>query len=260
MFQPLGLKIVNDQVYVLAHGPVLRLHDLNNDGEADFYESFNNDCVVTNNYHEFATDLQTDADGNFYFLEVNTRLQVEHPVTEMVTGLDLVELQIQVARGEELPIRTETIQRRGHAIECRICAEDVYNNFLPSLGRVRHIYEPQGEHIRVDSALYAGMDVTPYYDPMVAKLIVWGENRTQAIERMREALDRYHLAGISTTIPFCRFVLNNRHFIDGDFSTSFVGLYWNGVQQVLDQDLLELAAAAAVRTGERIDERFILRE
>jgi acetyl/propionyl-CoA carboxylase alpha subunit len=123
---------------------------------------------------------------------------------------------------------------------------------------VRHIYEPEGDHIRVDSALYAGMDVTPYYDPMVAKLIVWGESREEAIQRMLFALEEYHLAGISTTIPFCKFVLTNSHFVEGDFSTSFVSLYWNGVKQNLDPELLHLAAAAAVRAGERVEERILL--
>jgi acetyl/propionyl-CoA carboxylase alpha subunit len=199
-----------------------------------------------------------DSSGNYYFLEVNTRLQVEHPVTEMVTGLDLVELQIRVARGEHLPIATDTIVRRGHAIECRICAEDVYENFMPSLGTVREVKEPTGEFVRVDSALYDGMPVSLYYDPMVAKLITWGPTRDAAIGAMLDALGRYHIAGISTTIPFCRFVLASAPFVEGNFSTSFVRDYWTGMEQQLPEELMQLAVAAAVRANERIEERFKL--
>ncbi|MEO5929688.1 MAG: biotin carboxylase N-terminal domain-containing protein [Candidatus Kapaibacterium sp.] len=197
-----------------------------------------------------------DASGDFYFLEVNTRLQVEHPVTEMVTGLDLVELQLRVASGEPLEITTETVQRSGHSIECRICAEDVYQNFMPSIGTIREIREPAGPYIRVDSSMYNGLPVTLYYDPMLAKLIVWGENREEAAERMLKALNDYHVAGISTTIPFCDFVLRHPAFRSGDFSTSFVREYWNDPSPELPRELLELAIAAAVGTQRRIDERF----
>jgi acetyl-CoA carboxylase, biotin carboxylase subunit len=198
-----------------------------------------------------------DAEGNYYFLEVNTRLQVEHPVTEMCTGLDLVELQLRVARGERLPLSTEEIVRRGAAIECRISAEDVYAGFMPSIGVVREVIEPEGENIRVDSALYDGMPVTLYYDPMLAKVITWGETRDAAIATMLEALDRLHIAGISTTAPFCRFVLNHPSFRDGNYSTGFVGEHWNGVEHALDPEILQLAAAAAIRTSERLEERMM---
>ncbi len=197
-----------------------------------------------------------DSSGNYYFLEVNTRLQVEHPVTEMVTGLDLVELQLRIAQGERLPVTTDSIERRGHAIECRVCAEDVYENFMPSLGTVREVREPHGENIRVDSSLYDGMPVTLYYDPMVAKLITWGETRQAAIEAMLAALDQYHIAGISTTIPFCKHVLTTPSFVEGDFSTNFVNEHWKGVTQQLDPELLRFAAAAAVRATDRLEERF----
>lgn len=197
-----------------------------------------------------------DQDGNFYFLEVNTRLQVEHPVTEMVTGVDLVELQLRVARGEPLNISTSTIERRGHAIECRICAEDVYQNFMPSIGTIRELHEPAGPNVRVDSSLYPGMQVTLYYDPMLSKLIVWGPDRGQAIDGMLEALGRYHVAGVSTTIPFCRFVLGSDAFRSGCFSTAFVDQYWSGVEQELDRDLLELAIAAGVGVNERLEQLF----
>ncbi len=197
-----------------------------------------------------------DDTGNFYFLEVNTRLQVEHPVTEMVTGLDLVELQIRVARGEHLPITTESVRRHGHAIECRICAEDVYQNFMPSIGTVRELQEPSGPNVRVDSSLYDGMQVTLYYDPMVAKLIVWAPTRSEAIDAMLAALDGYHIAGISTTIPFCSFVLASRSFRDGHFSTNYVREHWTDPKPELSGELLELAAAAAIRAHGRIEERL----
>ena len=197
-----------------------------------------------------------DSSGNFYFLEMNTRLQVEHPVTEMTTGLDLVELQLRVARGEELPIRTETIERRGHAIECRICAEDVYGNFMPSLGLVRELREPEGEGVRVDSSMFEGMQVTLYYDPMLAKLVVWGATREEAIARTLDALNSYHIAGIGTTIPFCRFVMRSEAFRAGDFSTSFVKEHWNLTEAPLTAAERALAAAAAVRAHERIAERM----
>lgn len=198
-----------------------------------------------------------DADGNYYFLEVNTRLQVEHPVTEMCTGVDLVELQLRVARGERLPITTEEVHRRGAAIECRISAEDVHGGFMPSTGVVREVIEPEGENIRVDSALYDGMPVTLYYDPMLAKVITWAETRDEAIELMLEALDRLHIAGISTTVPFCRFVLRHPAFRSGNYSTGFVAEHWNGVEHGVDPEIARLAAAAAIRTSERVRERYL---
>ena len=198
-----------------------------------------------------------DAEGNYYFLEVNTRLQVEHPVTEMCTGLDLVELQIRVARGESLPLTTDQVVRRGAAIECRISAEDVDNNFMPSIGIVREVVEPFGENIRVDSALYDGMPVTLYYDPMLAKVITWGATRREAIETMLEALDGLHIAGISTTLPFCRFVLQHPAFVSGDYSTGFVAEHWTGQEREVELELVRLAAAAAVRTSERLHERVL---
>lgn len=208
------------------------------------------------NYTNAGTlEFLLDEAGNFYFLEVNTRLQVEHPVTEMVTGVDLVEQQIRIARGEALELRTETIERHGHAIECRICAEDVYQNFMPSIGTIRELREPQGEGIRVDSTLYEGMPVTLYYDPMLAKLVAWGRTRAEAIARMLGALERYHIAGISTTIPFCASVLRNPAFVDGRFSTGFVNEHWKDARQTLPPDLLELAVAAAVRADVRLRER-----
>ena len=174
----------------------------------------------------------------------------------MVTGLDLVELQIRVARGEELPLKTSDVQKNGHAIECRICAEDSYDNFLPSIGRIFDVSEPGGEHIRVDSSIYPGMEVSLYYDPMISKLICWGTNRDEAIERTLAALDQYHIAGVATTIPFCKAVLKNKEFCSGDFSTGYVKKHWIEPKQEIDKNLMRVAIAAAVRTEKEVWERI----
>jgi propionyl-CoA carboxylase alpha chain len=168
-----------------------------------------------------------DARGDFYFMEVNTRLQVEHPVTEMVTSTDLVEHQLRIASGEKLLLSQEDIEPKGHAIECRICVEDVYNDFLPDTGVVSFLDLPQEEFIRHDTAVYEGYVSGLHYDSMVAKLIVWGEDREQAIERTKYALDRYTIAGLNTTIPFCRLVLDSEPFVSGNYSTFYVKEHWN---------------------------------
>ncbi len=167
-----------------------------------------------------------DADRNFYFLEMNTRLQVEHPVTELITGLDLVECQIRVARGDELPFRQEDLSIHGHAIELRICAEDPLNHFLPSTGRLTRYRLPEGEHIRVDSGYEEGMEVPIFYDPLLAKLIVWGYTRAEAIQRMKEAIEDYEVEGVATTLPFGRFVMDHPAFVEGCFDTSFIQRYY----------------------------------
>ena len=160
-----------------------------------------------------------DEDGSFYFLEVNTRLQVEHAITEMVTGLDLVHWQIRIARGERLSAQTIDAGRllvpRGHSIECRVYAEDPDNQFLPSPGRILDLREPAGPGVRNDSGIEAGFDVPMFYDPMLAKLVVWGEDRAAAIGRLRRALGEYHVAGIRTTLPFFRWLLEQPEFADG---------------------------------------------
>lgn len=167
-----------------------------------------------------------DARGEFYFMEVNTRLQVEHPVTEMVTGVDFVEQQLLIAAGKALTMKQADIEPKGHAIECRVCAEDVFNDFLPDTGTVSFMQLPEGEGVRNDSALYEGYEVTVHYDPMVAKLIVWAEDRHACIERTLVALDGYHLAGFKTTLPFCRLVIDSEPFRSGDYSTFFVQNHW----------------------------------
>ena len=160
--------------------------------------------------------------GNFYFLEMNTRLQVEHPVTELITGVDLVEQQILIARGEKLAFQQEDLKIRGHAIELRVYAEDPLNNFLPSIGTLEVYRLPSGPGIRVDDGFEEGMDVPIYYDPMIAKLITYGANRGEALAKMREAIDNYHIKGIETTLSFGRYVVGHEAFISGNFDTGFV--------------------------------------
>lgn len=163
-----------------------------------------------------------DKDKNFYFLEMNTRLQVEHPITEMVTGIDIVKEQIRVARGRVLSYKQEDVKFNGHAIECRINAEDPYNNFMPSTGRITHSLIPTGPGVRVDTGVYPGFEVTPFYDPMIAKLIVWGETRAQAILRMRRALEEYRIVGVRTNIPFHQTMMDSHRFMGGQYDTRFV--------------------------------------
>jgi len=163
-----------------------------------------------------------DRDGKFYFLEMNTRLQVEHPVTEMVTGVDIVKEQLAIAAGRRLRWRQEDIHMKGWAIECRITAEDPFNHFMPTGGVVAHLKEPTGPGVRVESGLYEGLEVGLHYDPMVAKLIVWGETRAEAILRMRRALQEYRIGGIKTSIPFHIQVMNSAQFMWGTFDTTFV--------------------------------------
>src|SRR2546421_12074352 len=163
---------------------------------------------------------------NFYFLEVNARIQVEHPVTEWCTGLDLVQEQFRVAAGQPLSFTQEQVVLRGAAIECRISAEDPENRFLPATGTVQALQEPSGPGVRVDSSLYQGLQVPLFYDPLLAKLIVWGNDRPQAIARMRRALAEYQVLGVRTTLPFARWLMDNPRFIEGDMSTDFVAEEW----------------------------------
>lgn len=167
-------------------------------------------------------EFLVDADRNFYFLEMNTRLQVEHPVTELITGLDLVALQILVAEGKELPMKQEDIKMEGHAVECRIYAEDPRDNFLPSTGTLTKHRIPSGNGVRVDSGVEEGQAITINYDPMISKLCTYGNDRDHAIKRMLRALDEYEIAGCRTTIPFCKYVLNHESFTSGEYDTHFV--------------------------------------
>ncbi|UCE05450.1 MAG: ATP-grasp domain-containing protein, partial [bacterium] len=188
-----------------------------------------------------------DKNKNFYFLEVNARIQVEHPVTEFVTGIDLVKQQIRIASGEPLPFRQEDLKQQGHAIECRIYAEDPENDFLPSLGTIYFVQEPTGPWIRNDSGIYSGIEVSMFYDPILAKLIVWGENRQDACRRMSMTLKNYIILGIKTQIPFLKTVIENPEFIRGNTTTEFLQKYfsdWKITKDEQNEIPIVLAAAA----------------
>ncbi len=167
-----------------------------------------------------------DEKMNFYFLEMNTRLQVEHPVTEEITGLDLVKLQIKIAQGENIPFKQEDLHINGHAVEVRVYAEDPSNNFLPDIGTLQTYIRPQGHGIRVDDGFEQGMAIPFYYDPMIAKLICHAESREDAIDKMIRAIDDYEITGIETTLGFCRFVMEHQAFRSGNFDTKFVEKYF----------------------------------
>jgi acetyl-CoA carboxylase biotin carboxylase subunit len=179
-------------------------------------------CKKIGYYSAGTLEFMMDKDQNFYFLEMNTRLQVEHPVTEECTGVDLVRDMILVASGSPLPYKQEEIEFRGAAIECRIYAEDPENNFMPSPGIIRVREAPEGRNVRLDSAAYAGFEVSLHYDPMIAKLCTWGRNRESAISNMRRALREYKILGIKTTIPFHQRVLQNETFLKGNYDTTFI--------------------------------------
>ena len=166
-----------------------------------------------------------DQDGNYYFMEMNTRIQVEHPVTEMVTGVDLIKEQIKVADGERLSLTQEEVEMSGWAIECRINAEDPDNGFMPSPGKVETYLPPGGFGVRVDSAVYPGYVIPPFYDSMVAKLITYGATRTEAMQRMKRALNEFKIEGVKTTIPFHQRLFHHEKFVEGDFNTKFLEIY-----------------------------------
>ncbi len=189
-----------------------------------------------------------DDKHNFYFLEMNTRLQVEHPVTEMISGLDLVELQIKVARGEALEIKQEDLVIHGHAMELRVYAEDPMNDFLPNVGNLTTYKLPEGEGIRVDNGIEEGMDVPIYYDPMLSKLVTYGKTREESIELMIKAIDNYHVEGVATTLPFGKFVMEHEAFRSGDFDTGFVKAYYSPEKLKADLDIeAEIAAMIALK-------------
>ncbi|OGL47621.1 MAG: acetyl-CoA carboxylase biotin carboxylase subunit [Candidatus Schekmanbacteria bacterium RBG_16_38_10] len=180
------------------------------------------------NYYSAGTvEFLVDRNKNFYFLEMNTRLQVEHPVTEMTTGIDIVKEMIKIAADEKLSILQENVELHGASIECRIYAEDPDNNFLPSPGKIYELRTPGGPGVRDDSGVFEGYVVPIYYDPMISKLAVWGRDRKEAIEKMSRALTEYSIKGIKTTIPFHERVMKNEHFINGDFDTNFIDSKFN---------------------------------
>jgi len=201
-----------------------------------------------------------DQDGSFYFLEVNTRLQVEHPVTEFVTGIDIVKNQIRIASGFNLAYRQEQIEPKGASIECRIYAEDPRNDFLPSLGKIRRLKNPEGPWVRVENYVYRGYDVPVYYDPLIAKVITWGEDRHAAISRMSRALSEYIIEGIETTIPFHMWVMRDEKFISGDFDTSYIDEHYRGAatrahRKVPVEIAIIAASINALESGGRVMEK-----
>jgi propionyl-CoA carboxylase alpha chain len=203
------------------------------------------------NYYGAGTvEFILDEKLNFYFLEMNTRLQVEHPVTEMVTGIDLVKLQIKIAEGEKLPFAQNDLRLHGHAIEVRVYAEDPANNFLPDIGTLKTYQRPQGNGIRVDDGFEQGMSIPFYYDPMIAKLICHAETRELAMDKMIRAIDEYEITGAETTLGFCKYVMQHEAFRSGNFDTKFVEKYFkpevlNAVPEP-DEELLAAVLSSRV--------------
>lgn len=212
------------------------------------------------NYEGAGTvEFLLDENLNFYFLEMNTRLQVEHPVTEMITGLDLVEQQIRVARGEKLSFKQEDLSINGHALELRIYAEDPFDNFMPSINTLERYRLPVGDGIRVDNGIEEGMEVPIYYDPMLAKLIVHAPNRLLAIEKMKYAIQHFDIRGIANTLDFGGFVMNHPDFVSGQFTTHFVPKNWNkeNINQIFENEM-EVAAALAQQLLNESKEKLVV--
>jgi acetyl/propionyl-CoA carboxylase alpha subunit len=186
-----------------------------------------------------------DREKNFYFLEMNTRVQVEHPVTELVTGVDIVQEQLRIARGRKLRYVQSDIKMSGWAIECRINAEDPYNNYLPSTGVITTIRLPTGPGVRVDTGVYPGYEITPYYDSMISKLVCYGETRGEAVLRMRRALEEYRIMGVKTNIPFHQHMMDSHRFLSGQFDTNFVEERFS-MSEREEHETLEAAILATV--------------
>jgi acetyl-CoA carboxylase biotin carboxylase subunit len=194
---------------------------------------------------------------NFYFLEMNTRLQVEHPVTEMITGLDLVEEQIKIARGEKLSFTQEQLTINGHAMELRVYAEDPLNNFLPSSGTLTTYRKPTGDGVRVDDGFEEGMPVPVYYDPMISKLVTHGKDRNEAIQKIKEAIKAYKITGVATTLPFGTFVFEHEAFLSGNFDTHFVKNYYSP-EQIKEKQKANAEAAALIAVRNWLDKQNML--
>src|SRR5882762_7888699 len=206
-------------------------------------------------YNAGTIEFILDDKMNFYFLEMNTRLQVEHPVTEQITGLDLVKLQLQIAGGEKLPFKQEDLKINGHAIEVRVYAEDPANNFLPDIGTLKTYKRPQGHGIRVDDGFEQGMAIPFYYDPMIAKMICHDETRERAIEKTIRAIDEYEITGVETTLGFCNFVMKHDAFRSGNFTTKFVEQYFKPEylkdNSSTEEELIAVALATHVITASK---------
>ena len=198
-------------------------------------------------------EFLVDKDQNFFFLEMNTRLQVEHPITEMITGIDIVKEQIRIARGRKLRYTQEALTLNGWALECRVNAEDPYNNFLPSTGVLTSVIPPSGPGVRVDTGVYAGFEISPYYDSLISKLICWGETRGEVILRMRRALEEYRILGVKTNIPFHQTIMDSHRFIAGSFDTRFVEERFSMNENDHDEaeDLTKIAAVLATMVAHR---------
>ncbi|MEM7299327.1 MAG: ATP-grasp domain-containing protein, partial [Bacteroidota bacterium] len=211
------------------------------------------------NYYGAGTvEFIADENLDFYFLEMNTRLQVEHPVTELITGVDLVKEQIKIAEGEKLSFSQGDLEINGHSLEVRVYAEDPENNFLPDTGKLLKYVRPQGAGVRVDDGYEEGLDVSIFYDPMIAKLITYGKDRTEAIERMKRAISEYQIAGVKTTLPFCDFVLNHSEFLDGSFTTKFVESHYSS--EALKKDIPDdMAEVASIIANELTNKKSVLK-
>jgi len=210
------------------------------------------------NYYGAGTvEFLLDENKNFYFLEMNTRLQVEHPVTEMITGIDLVKEQIKIAKGEELSFKQEDLTINGHAIELRVYAEDPKNNFLPDIGTLEEYKTPQGNGVRVDDGFEEGMTIPIYYDPMLSKLVVHDVSREKAIIKMIEAIDNYHIKGVANTLSFGKFVMNHKAFITGEFDTNFVKTHYNKAIAV-DEEEAMLAAIIGWKVASKPKKSILL--
>jgi len=211
-------------------------------------------CSYTN---AGTVEFLMDDKMNFYFLEMNTRLQVEHPVTEMITGIDLVEEQIKIARGEKLGFNQDDVSINGHAIELRVYAEDPFNDFLPSTGTLHKYIRPEGENIRVDDGYEEGMSIPVYYDPMIAKLITHGNNRVEAIQTMLQAIRDYKIEGLSTTLPFGTFVFEHDAFVSGKFDTHFINNYYTP-EKIKEKQKQHAEIASLIALKYRMEKQKIL--
>jgi propionyl-CoA carboxylase alpha chain len=202
------------------------------------------------NYYGAGTvEFIMDEDRNFFFLEMNTRLQVEHPVTEQITGIDLVKEQIKIAEGKAIGFKQDEIHINGHAIECRVYAEDPANNFLPDIGTLKTYIRPQGTGVRVDDGFEEGMAIPIYYDPMISKLVTFADTRQEAIDRMVRAIDEYKIVGLETTLGFCKYVMEHELFIDGSFDTNFVTNHFTPDNLITKptEEVAHIAALLAVK-------------
>ncbi len=232
---------------------------LNHDERMAIGEAALNVARACDYYNAGTVEFIMDENKDFYFLEMNTRLQVEHPVTEQITGVDLVQEQIRVAEGHPLSIEQKDLKVNGHSIEIRVYAEDPKNNFAPSIGNLEVYRKPEGEGIRLDDGYEQGQDIPIYYDPMIAKLVATGSNREEAIERLLQAIKDYRIIGVKTTLPFCEFVLQHEAFRTGNFTTKFVEQYFT--PEVLDvehdPEVIDVALTVSAFLDQARDQRLM---